>query len=296
MKEQIGFIGQGWIGKNYADDFESRGHNVVRYALEEKYVVNKEKIANCTIVFIAVPTPTTEQGFDDSFVRSVLPLIKKGSIAVIKSTLLPGTTKALQADFPDILLLHSPEFLAERTAAHDAAHPNRNIVGIPDGTELYQNAANRVLSVLPGSPYQKVMDSTDAEMVKYAGNCFLYTKVVFMNLLFDVIAKQNGDFTAVREALVHDPRIGESHTNPIHTSGHDYDSSTVKRGAGGHCFIKDFEAFRQLYASATKDEVGDKVFAALIQKNLQLLVTSQKDLDLIQSVYGDVEVLKKALK
>ena len=51
---KIGFIGQGWIGRHCADDFESRGYEVVRYALEDAYVGNKERIAECDIVFIAV--------------------------------------------------------------------------------------------------------------------------------------------------------------------------------------------------------------------------------------------------
>ena len=42
--KKIGFIGQGWIGKNYSDDFEKRGYEIVRYSLEEPYVKNKEKI------------------------------------------------------------------------------------------------------------------------------------------------------------------------------------------------------------------------------------------------------------
>lgn len=53
----IGFVGQGWIGKNYADDFEERGFSVIRYSLEEPYVANKERIKDCDMVFIAVPTP-----------------------------------------------------------------------------------------------------------------------------------------------------------------------------------------------------------------------------------------------
>ncbi len=83
-KPRIGCIGQGWIGKQYADDFEHRGFEVIRYALEEAYKDNKDKIAECDIVFIAVPTPTTTAGFDDSIVRGVLPLVGIGKIAVIK--------------------------------------------------------------------------------------------------------------------------------------------------------------------------------------------------------------------
>jgi len=62
MGKKIGFIGQGWIGKNYADDFEKRGYEIVRYALESPYIDNKEKIKECDIVFIAVPTPQHSQG------------------------------------------------------------------------------------------------------------------------------------------------------------------------------------------------------------------------------------------
>ncbi|TSD00351.1 MAG: UDP-glucose/GDP-mannose dehydrogenase dimerization [Parcubacteria group bacterium Greene1014_15] len=114
--KKIGFIGQGWIGKNYANDFEQRGFSVVRYAKEPEYAGTRKDIATCDIVFIAVPTPTTEAGFDDSIVRAVLPLIGKGKTAVIKSTILPGTTESIQKQFPDVFVFHSPEFLTEATA------------------------------------------------------------------------------------------------------------------------------------------------------------------------------------
>jgi UDP-N-acetyl-D-mannosaminuronate dehydrogenase len=74
---KIGFIGQGWIGKNYADDFESRGFDVVRYSLEDEYVINKGLISGCDVVFIAVPTPTKNGVFDDSIVREALGLVGK---------------------------------------------------------------------------------------------------------------------------------------------------------------------------------------------------------------------------
>jgi len=275
----IGFIGQGWIGKNYANDFEARGYDVVRYALEEPYRKNKERIADCDIVFIAVPTPTTPDGFDYSLIKGVLPLVGKGKIAVIKSTILPGTTEALQKLFPDLFVLHSPEFLVESTAAYDAAHPNRNIIGIPQMNALYREKAEAVLQVLPDAPYAKIMGARDAEFVKYAGNCFLFTKVMFMNLLYEVVDATGSDWGNVREALIHDPRIGSSHTEPLHKSG---------RGAGGHCFIKDFEAFREMYRTNVPDTYGNALLAALKDKNIELLVNSAKDLDLLEGVYGDV--------
>lgn len=276
---RIGFIGQGWIGRHYADDFEERGYDVVRYGLEAQYRKNKKQINTCDIVFIAVPTPTTPQGFDSSALRDVIGLIGTGKTAVIKSTIVPGTTQSIQKENPDILVFHSPEFLVETTAAYDAAHPNRNIIGIPADRAVYRDKAREILNVLPDAPYEKIMNAHDAELVKYAGNCFLFTKVIYMNLLFDLVDGAGGDWENVRGALIHDPRIGISHTEPIHKSG---------RGAGGHCFIKDFEAFRHLYDHYAKDTPGSSVLRAQAEKNIQLLLDSRKDVDLLEAVYGDL--------
>lgn len=287
MTVPIGFIGQGWIGKHYADEFESRGYNTVRYALEAPHNENREKIQQCDIVFIAVPTPTDVNGFDDSYVRDALGNLKQGATAVIKSTLLPGTTKKLQADFPQLFVLHSPEFLSEKTAAYDAAHPNRNLIGIPSDTPEFREKAEAVMDVLPDAPYRHVLDSNDAELVKYAGNCFLYTKVLYMNILYDMVCAMGGDWERVRDALIHDPRIGISHTEPVHASGHVKDATKRHRGAGGHCFIKDFEAFRRLYEEKADNAVGNELLLAMAKLNSQLLTASGKDLDLLRGVYGE---------
>jgi len=283
-KALIGFIGQGFIGKNYADDFENRGYKVVRYAIEEPYRKNKEKIQECDIVFIAVPTPSTPKGFDYSIVESVLALVGKGKTAVIKSTILPGTTERLQKKYPDMFVMHSPEFLREESAAYDAAHPDRNIIGNPKDTADYRTKAEAVLQVLPRAPFERIMRAKDAELVKYGGNCFLYFKVVFANLLYDLAAGTGANWTNVRDAVAADPRIGASHMEPIHPSGHT--PGKVGRGAGGHCFIKDFAAFAALYGQTLRDPFGVKVLEALRDKNNDLLQTSGKDLDLLEGVYG----------
>lgn len=282
---KIGFIGQGWIGKNYANDFEKRGYEVIRYGLEEPYTANKELITECDIVFIAVPTPTTPEGFNIDTVRKVLPLVGNGKVAIIKSTILPGTTETLQSEFPEIYVLHSPEFLVEKTAEYDASHPNRNLIGIPVENSEYTERAELVLSVLPEAPYSAIMKARDAEFVKYAGNCFLFTKVVYMNILYDLVDKMGGDWSEVKDALIHDPRIGVSHTEPIHQSG---------RGAGGHCFIKDFEAFRKMYDEYMEDSVGSELLSSLVEKNISLLTQSGKDMELLTGVYG--ESLKEGLR
>ncbi len=288
-KPLIGFIGQGFIGKNYADDFEQRGYKVVRYATRPEFVHSKRKIKECDIVFIAVPTPSTPQGFDYSIVREVLRLVGRGKMAVIKSTILPGTTEALNKKFPHLFVFHSPEFLRERTAAYDAAHPDRNIVGIPKDTQLYRRKAKEVMQVLPKAPFERVMHVRDAELVKYGGNCFLYFKVIFSNLLYDVAAKTGMRWQDVKEAIAADPRIGSSHMEPVHKSGHAGKMEAGGRGAGGHCFIKDFAAFSELYNKAVKDPLGSALLRALETKNNRLLIESGKDLDLLEGVYGSIK-------
>lgn len=272
----LGVIGQGFVGKNIADDFERRGYRVVRYAKEPQYLIGRARIKRADIVFIAVPTPTTPEGFDDSIVHEVLSLVGKGKIAVIKSTVLPGTTERLQTLHPTITVLHSPEFLREKRAAEDVAKPTRNIVGIPADSAPYHTAAKAVHAVLPEAPYTATMLARESELVKYLANCFLYTKVVFANLGYDLATSLGADWDKVRDGVIADPRIGPSHFT-VNDSG---------RGAGGHCFIKDFAAFSRLYAETLKDPNGVALLKAFESKNNALLTESGKDLDLLKGVYG----------
>lgn len=308
-KPLIGFIGQGFIGKNYANDFENRGFPVVRFAREEPYRKNEARIKECDIVFIAVPTPSVPRKsgeqvktkFDDSVVREVLSKVGEGKIAVIKSTLKPGTTDKLQAQYPNIIVLHSPEFLSVATAAHDAAHPYRNIVGVPEEGKLHRKAAELVLRILPDAPYELICSAREAEYIKYAGNNWFYFKVIFINLLFELTQKDGCNWETIRTAMAADPRIGSTHLNPVHKSGAkggDVQSLSFNelhleplhkggRGAGGSCFIKDFASFTELYAQTfPEDESGIQVLEALEKKNIDLLVESGKDLDLLKGIYG----------
>ena len=276
---KIGFIGQGWIGKNYADDFQHRGYEVVRYALESPYNKNKELIKECDIVFIAVPTPTTPDGFDYSIVESVLPLVGTGNIAVIKSTLTLGTTEKLQAAHPDIIVMHNPEFLLVVSAAYDAANPDRNIIGITRDTAEHHDAANLVMSVLPQAPYQAIVDARTAEMIKYARNTAGYARVIFTNILHDLSTAAGVDWSAMEQAIAADPYHGPNYHQPIHKSG---------RGAGGECFIKDFAAFRAMHEALVQgDPRGLAVLQAIENKNIELLQASNKDIGLLTDVYGD---------
>lgn len=273
--QKIGFIGQGWIGKNYADDFEKRGFKVIRYSLEEPYKKNIDEIKTCDIVFIAVPTPTEPDGFKDSAVRDAIKGVGFGKIAVIKSTILPGTTEKIQMENPKIYVVHSPEFLKEKTAAYDASNPERNIIGIPKDTEEYKEVAKKVLSVLPKAPFESICQAKEAELIKYAGNSFLYLKVLYANLLFDLSEKLGCDWDVVKQAFGADKRIGYSHTDPL----------AGGRGAGGHCFIKDFAAFVSFYEKNVNDVTGSSFLRKAEQKNVELLLSSNKNIDLAEKIY-----------
>ncbi len=273
----IGFIGQGYIGKNYADDFEARGYSVVRYSLEDSFIKNKEKIADCDIVFIAVPTPTTPDGFDGHIVEEAVQMIGEGKIAVIKSTIIHGTTGRLQGAYPGVIILNSPVFLSESTAANDAAHPPQNIIGIPIDTERHQKAATYVLSVLPLAPVSLVCKSAEAEIFKYIHNLNGYVQIVLFNMFYDLTKNFGGDWNTILGAIQADPFMVGRYADPIHKSG---------RGAGGHCFIKDFAAFTDLYERCVRDTEGVSALHAIEEKNKKLLKDSKKDIELLEGVYG----------
>lgn len=275
---KIGFIGQGYVGKNMADDFAARSYDIVRYSLEPAYIENKDVISTCDVVFIAVPTPSTPQGFDYSIVKNAISLVRPGACVVIKSTLIPGTSVSLQNEYPDRTVLFSPEFLCEATAAHDSAHPIFNIIGTTKDTDEQRKTADEVMALLPFSQNQFFTTATAAEIFKYAHNIQGYMRVILSNLLYDVSASLGTDWEPIKNMMDADPMMSPYYNAPIHKTG---------RGAGGHCFIKDMAAFRMLYAEVcAHDASGINVLTAMEKKNLELLKVTNKDQDLVEGVYG----------
>ena len=278
MTMKIGFIGQGFIGKNYADNFEERGLEIVRYSQEKPYIQNKDMITKCDIDFIAVPTPTTPEGFDHSIVGEVLKLVGEGKIAVIKSTITLGTTELLQKENPNIFVVHSPEFLSEVTARYDSDNPAQNIIGIPVDNDKYQKIAQEILSVLPKAPYDLICTAKEAEMIKYSHNMSGYFQIIFFNMLYDFAESHGCDWEVLKEAYLADPLMSDTYLNPFHKKG---------RGAGGHCFIKDFAAFKQMYKKVLPNDTNSNdILKSLEKKNEELLRGSNKDTDLLDEVYG----------
>jgi len=159
-----------------------------------------------------------------------------------------------------------------------------------------------VIDVLPKAKYQLICSAREAELIKYGGNNWFYFKVIFFNILYDLAQQQGINWDTIKEAMAADPRIGSSHMNPVHQSGdkggdaqqvlsfnelHMQPVHKGGRGAGGHCFIKDFAAFCEMYKKEVGDETGTKLLDAMRDKNIDLLVKSNKDLDLLKGVYGD---------
>ncbi len=153
--------------------------------------------------------------------------------------------------------MYSPEFLSEATAAEDAAHPFSNIIGIPLKDAAHEAAAQEVHALLAPAPYSLTCSSLEAEFIKYAHNGSGFVEVVFFNLMYDLSQKLGADWAPVQEALQADPFIARRYAKPLHKSG---------RGAGGHCFIKDFAALRALYESEVHDPAGVSALASSRRK------------------------------
>ncbi len=274
---KIGCIGQGFVGKNTADNFEERGYEVVRYSLESEYIKNKEEIAKCDVVFIGVPTPTTPEGFDYSIVESAILLISDGAIAVVKSTILPGTTAKLHSKYPNKIILFSPEFLSEKTAAYDVANPIVNVVGVSENNEIYRQAAEKVMNIFPVSKHNFIVSAESAELFKYAHNLNGYFRVILANLLYEVGGKVGADWGEVKPMMDSDVMMSPYYNDPVHKGG---------RGAGGNCFIKDMAAFRHFYENEIKDNKGLLLLKVMEEKNLELLKMTNKNQDLVEKVFG----------
>ena len=279
-EKKIGFIGQGWIGRNYADNFESRGFEVVRYSKDKEYVGNKDNLNSCRIIFVAVPTPTIDAKFDGSILKDAISVTKPGDTVIIKSTLIPEFTRELLNIYPDRFILISPEFLSESTARYDTDNPSRNIIGVPDiNNAEWMEKAKEVMEILPKANVHMFCTYEEASLIKYAGNCFLYVKNMFFNMLYDLVNAYECNWEEVRQGVINDPRIGDAYTNIFHKEG---------RGAGGHCLPKDFVAFRKMYFKhvGTDDIDGCNILIQNENKNKKLLKKSKKDINILNEVYG----------
>lgn len=200
----------------------------------------------CGMVFVCVPTPAGAGGAaDTSIVEAVVAALAESAqtqadaqapLVVIKSTVPPGTTQQLAARHPGLPLVMCPEFMRERAGAADLLGASRFVIGLPmPAPPAAQLARLHALlrSIAPTAAIVTTSAAT-AELVKYATNAFLATKVVFANQMADACAALGLDYPAFAQALALDPRIGASHLAVPGADG--------LRGFGGGCLPKDIAA------------------------------------------------------
>ncbi|MDP3956699.1 MAG: hypothetical protein Q8P97_01760 [bacterium] len=231
MKEKIGIVGIGYVGGAVFAWFKKKPVYLKLYDKYKKLGSLKEIDKETDIVFISVPTPYYKgKGYNDSALHEVITSLRAPKIIVVKSTVLPGSTEKFQKKYPRHTFLFNPEFLVAKTAVRDFLRPHRQIVGY---TKKSKKVAKRILSLLPTAPVTRIMPATEAEIVKYFGNAFLATKVVFANQIYDICDRLKVDYEIVKEATANDSRIGESHLKIFHDG---------YRGYSGGCFLKDVKA------------------------------------------------------
>lgn len=233
---KIAIMGHGMVGGALARYFKDRKNNEpVIYDPPQGYG-SVEALNQADLIFLCVPTPYDEArgGFDLSYIEESMAKIQGDKIIVIKSTVLPGTTEKLQKQYPNHKILFNPEFLTEYTADQDMNYPDRQLIGY---TEQSYNVAGDVMRLLPLAPFERIMPATEAEMVKYYGNTWFSTKVVFANQMYDICQKLGIDYERVKEAAAADKRIGPTHLEIFHKG---------YRGYGGKCLPKDTRAIIQL--------------------------------------------------
>lgn len=155
-------------------------------------------------------------------------------------------------------------------------NPERNIFGLSSLDVSIVEKINQIKCIFPKSTHENYCLYEEAELVKYAGNSFLYMKVVFANIIFDICNKLDVNYDVVKTNMSLDTRIGDSHLSV----------SDIFRGAGGNCFIKDFAAMSNFLEEVGLDEKSKAVFKSVEDKNLELLCSTGKDTELVEIVYG----------
>ncbi|MGE5595167.1 MAG: UDP-glucose dehydrogenase family protein [Hyphomicrobiales bacterium] len=196
---------------------------------------------DASIVFIAVNTPESQEGAADiravrDAVATVAPRLAPGSIIVNKSTVPIGTGElvagmAERAGAHRIAVVSNPEFLREGSAIRDFMHPDRIVLGSDD-----PSAIDRVAALY--APLEPIIQRTDirtAEMIKYASNAFLATKISFINEIASICETLGADVEDVARGMGMDARIGSAFLS-------------AGLGWGGSCFPKDVRALAHMAA------------------------------------------------
>ncbi len=222
----------------------------------------EEAIPSAQCIFICVGTPQDESGAADlryvqSAAESMAPYLDANAVVVCKSTVPVGTNRRVAAWIEAktdtaFSIASNPEFLKEGAAIDDFTKPDRVVVGVDDP------AAAEILLELyrPFLRTEKPFISVrieSAEMIKYAANCMLATKISFINEMANICERVGADINEVRKGIGHDARIGFAFLFP-------------GVGYGGSCFPKDVRA---LAALASEYGVEPRILRTVDETNNQ---------------------------
>ena len=242
-KPNIGIIGKGFVGSAVQNGFSaSVGCNAEVKVYDKDPLKSlhslEDTINNSDFVFISVPTPSKKDGsIDLTILNDALQDISdiatnNNTIFLIRSTIIPGTTRNFQSKFNNLKLVFNPEFLTERSANFDFINQSRFIIGgektnTQKVAELFKWRFGNSVAILETN-YES------SELIKYMANTFFATKISFLNDMKLLSDKSGANWEDVIEGFVRDGRIGHSHLNVPGWDG--------KYGFGGSCFPKDMQA------------------------------------------------------
>lgn len=256
--------------------FEPNLEKLLRKAVFTGYlecVVGREKaVLDTDVTFIAVGTPSKPDGsINLNYIRKAAQEIgdslakkERYHLVVVKSTVIPGTTQNVVKPIlqkhsgkkcgRDFGLCMNPEFLREGSAVEDTLHPDKIVIGEHDETsgDILQSLYEDFYKV--DVPPVLRTNLTTAELVKYANNAFLATKISFINEIANICQQISGtDITEIAEAIGLDHRI-----NPCFLE--------AGLGYGGSCFPKDI---RSLIAYSKRKGYNPKLLQAVEETNLR---------------------------
>ena len=237
MKPKIGIIGFGFLGRALAHGFVLHADIKIWDKYDDRFDTLEETVNESDYIFVGVPTPMSDDGSQDltniyDAVQNIDRVAEKSKLIILRSTIVPGTTRGVQLKYSNHRFVFFPEFLTERTAKLDFINTARLIFGGYEGDtgkleELFRYR-------FPHTPiFQTTWEA--AEMVKYMSNCFFAVKISFLNEMYDAAQKIGVPYEDLRNMWLADYRIGNSHSD---VPGHD-----GSRGYGGKCFPKDVNAF-----------------------------------------------------
>lgn len=254
MSYKIGIIGKGFVGGAMYENFKDYYDVEVYDTDDSKRTLELPDLVKwAQIIFVCVPTPMTEStgACNTSIVESVVKQISeidKTKVVVVKSTVPPGTTGRLSKE-TNMSIVFNPEFLTEANYILDFKYQPLIVIGADDNGlydilyDLYFDFNHKVGSkgqIIPST-------SKEAEMFKYVANCFLATKVTFLNEIYRLCNTVGIDYTRVADIARLDRRLGHTHWKVPGPDG--------KMGFGGSCFPKDMNALAH-YA----DEMGSTLW------------------------------------